>query len=344
MHKIFIIRANQRHFGGAEIYLERLCMELEQHNILHEIIHSKIPKWLASGIRAWLFNQYICLNKPQGAFYFSLDRISCADVLRVGDGVHKHYMNLRGGYRFIDAIYTNIEKRGFEHAKHLIAISNMVKRNIIDCYGIAEDKISVIYNGIPLHDTASRAKHHESAKRLRLELKLLDAPVILYVGSGYKRKGVWELLELFSRLQSDAWLLIVGKERHMQRYKNKAKELKISHKVLFLGPRHDIWDLYALASVFVFPTHYEPFGNVILEAMHSHCAVITTKQCGGGELLEPTWLMDGPTDYSIAPLLDNLLADSSLLARIQEQNYQRSCEFSIQHNALQTLEILKRFM
>lgn len=345
MDNLCIVRANKKAFGGAEIYLQRLCDELERQNVRYEIVHSKIPKWLFSGLRAWLFDMQICLSRDPSRFYFSLDRVSCADVLRVGDGVHLHYMRIKGGFPYtpLNLAYTSIERRGFARAKHLIAISEMVKRNIIDCYGVAPEKISVVYNGIPLHSEKLQAKNRERALALRTELALGDLPVILYVGSGYKRKGVHELLEIFARLKSNAWLLILGKERHLSAYTAHAKQLGIEKRVHFLGARSDVWGFYALASVFVFPTHYEPFGNVILEAMHSRCAVVTTRQCGGGELLDSRWIMNDSKDYAIASAIDSLLADSALLASVQEHNYQRSLEFGIDKNALQTLGILGRF-
>ena len=344
MLRLTIVRANKRAFGGAEIYLERLCEELGKNGIEYDILHSAIPKWILSGLRAWLFDMQVCLSRDSSRFFFSLDRVSCADVLRVGDGVHRHYMHIKGGfpYTLLNLAYTHIEKRGFAHAKHLIAISEMVKRNIIDCYGVAPEKISVVYNGIPLHSKEEQEAHSASAERLRAELCLGELPVILYVGSGYKRKGVHELLDVFARLQSRAWLLILGKERHLDAYKAHAKRLQIESRVRFLGARSDVWGFYALASVFVFPTHYEPFGNVILEAMHSRCAVITTRQCGGGELLSPRWLMQNPTDYAIAREIDALLSDSALLTRVQEENYARSLEFGIDKNAAQTMEIIAK--
>ncbi len=344
MLRLTIVRANKRAFGGAEIYLERLCEELSKNGIEYDILHSTIPKWILSGLRAWLFDMQVCLARDSSRFFFSLDRVSCADVLRVGDGVHRHYMRIKGGFPYtpLNLAYTHIEARGFAHAKHLIAISEMVKRNIIDCYGVAPEKISVVYNGIPLHSEQEQAAHSASAKNLRAELCLGELPVILYVGSGYKRKGVHELLDVFARLQSRAWLLILGKERHLDAYKAHAKRLQIEERVRFLGARSDVWGFYALASVFVFPTHYEPFGNVILEAMHSRCAVVTTRQCGGGELLTPRWLMQSPSDYGIAREIDALLSDSALLERVQEENYARSLEFGIDKNAAQTMEIIAR--
>ncbi|RAX57513.1 hypothetical protein CCZ01_05900 [Helicobacter monodelphidis] len=337
-----IVRANKKEFGGAEIYMERLCQELGELGVSYEIIHSCIPKWLASSIRAFLFNLQMCYTK-RNRFYFSLDRISCADVLRVGDGVHRHYMTIKQSFNFLplNLVYCMIEKRGFENAKHLIAISNMVKQNIMEQYQIPSEKISVIYNGISPKEFPKK----EELVDFKQEFQLSDEPILLYVGSGYKRKGVWELLELFTHIQHpSAKLFIVGKEKHLKHYVQYAKKLNITSRVIFTGARRDIDRFYAYADIFIFPTHYEPFGNVILEAMNAKCAVITTKQCGGGEILDPTFLMQSPKDYSVVTKIDDLLLNKEILNKIKENNYQRSLEFSIQKNALATLEILKQYL
>ncbi len=337
-----IVRANKREFGGAEIYLERLCHELNALGISYQLVHSLFPKWILSSLRAFLFNKQICCSKTNNDFLFSLDRISCADILRVGDGVHKHYMYLKKSspLKPLNIVYNSIEKKAFMHAKHLIAISQMVKQNIIEHYSVPPEKITVIYNGIP-HKAYNKK---ESLHKLQKEFPLNNKPIFLYVGSGYKRKGVFELLNLFSQIPQESQLFIVGKEKHQKKYENFAKSLGIYHKTFFAGARKDVSDFYAIADIFIFPTHYEPFGNVILEAMHAKCAVITTKQCGGGEIIEPKWLMKNPFDTTIITKISSLLNNAEQLQAVQEWNYQRSLEFSMQKNTMETLAILKNFL
>lgn len=91
--KLYFIRANKTKFGGAEVYLARLSEELKDQNIEHEIIHSSIAKILPSWLRVILFNLQVCLSK-KNKFYFSLERISCPDVYRAGDGVHRVFLEI----------------------------------------------------------------------------------------------------------------------------------------------------------------------------------------------------------------------------------------------------------
>ena len=91
--KIYLIRSNKSKFGGAENYLSRLAKALEIKNINHQIIKSPFPKFLPSWLRSILFNFQLYFLK-QDKFYFSLERITCPDVYRAGDGVHKVFLSI----------------------------------------------------------------------------------------------------------------------------------------------------------------------------------------------------------------------------------------------------------
>jgi UDP-glucose:(heptosyl)LPS alpha-1,3-glucosyltransferase len=90
---IYFLRANKTKFGGAEVYLSRLSRALKKQNINHQIENSIFPKFLPSWLRAILFNFQVCFSK-KGRFYFSLDRITCPDIYRAGDGVHKTFLKI----------------------------------------------------------------------------------------------------------------------------------------------------------------------------------------------------------------------------------------------------------
>ena len=149
--KLKLIRANKTKFGGAEVYLSRLSSELKNLGVNHELIHSSIPKFLPSWIRVLLFNCSVCFKKNKD-LYFSLERISCPDIYRAGDGVHKRFLEIekKSILNPLHAVYLFIEKRTFNNSKKIIAISNMVKNDIINAYNIDPKKIRVIYNGFRL--------------------------------------------------------------------------------------------------------------------------------------------------------------------------------------------------
>ncbi len=336
---ITFIRANQTRFGGAEIYLSRLSSQLKKQGVAHKLVHSNIPKWLPSWVRVLLFNTKVCFVK-NGSFYFSLERISCPDIYRAGDGVHKVFIEIekKSFLNPLHLVYLYLEKKAFHRAKKIIAISNMVKKNIIDSYEIDSAKIAVIYNGISLQDFDKA----ESMAKLKQEFTIKEnEKIILYVGSGFQRKGVASLLKIVAQLQyTDFKVFIVGKEKKIDYYKNLASSLMIADKVFFTGPRTDVNDFYAVSDIFLFPTKYEPFGSVVLEAMNFANVVFTTKSCGGGEILDSEYLMDSPDDLSVVPKIDALLFNEEMLQRAQKKNLETVKHYTIERNVEETLKVI----
>jgi len=337
--KLYFIRANKTKFGGAEVYLSRLSEALKKQNIDFQVKNSIFPKSLPSWLRAILFNLQICFRK-ENRFYFSLDRITCPDIYRAGDGVHKVFLKIekKSKFNLLHPVYLFLEQRCFANAKKIIAISNMVKKDIVDSYKVDKNKINVVYNGIDLKDYNYSSSFDALSKEFCIKY---NQKILLYVGSGFKRKGVEEFLQIISRLESDnIQAFVIGKDKNIDYYQQLAIKLNINNKVVFTGPRDDVDDFYTISDVFLFPTHYEPFGNVILEAMNLKNAVFTTKQCGGGEILNGEFIMSNPTDLSVVQKIDDLLSDRQELLKIQENNRTRSKQFSIEHNLSETLKVI----
>ncbi|MEO1927100.1 MAG: glycosyltransferase family 4 protein [Nautiliaceae bacterium] len=328
--KVTFLRLKKSKFGGAEVYLSRLLSELEKRDFEFEVKHCSAPKFLSSWIKAIWFNLEVCLFKGK-KFYFSLDRITCPDIYRAGDGVHKVFIKLENKSLFnpLHIVYLFIEKRMFKNAKKIIAISNMVKRDIINAYKIDPEKIEVIYNGIPL-------KEKVSFDDIKKEFNLKNEKILLYVGSGFKRKGVKEALDVVSKLQGNFKFFVVGKEKNLKWYKDYAKSLGVENKVIFTGPRTDVDKFYSMADIFLFPTKYEPFGNVILEALNFENVVFTTDMCGGGEILPKDWIIDEKIVHKIQELLDNI----EKLENLKKQAKEISKNYSIEKNVEKTLKVI----
>jgi UDP-glucose:(heptosyl)LPS alpha-1,3-glucosyltransferase len=116
--------------------------------------------------------------------------------------------------------------------------------------------------------------------------------------------------------------------------------LGISEKVIFTGPRDDVSDFYTISDIFLFPTRYEPFSNVILEAMSFSNVVITTKQNGAHEILKDEFIMNNSKDYLIIKRIDELLENQEKMNKIKAQNLEIVKNFSIEKNVEQTLKVI----
>ncbi len=275
-------------------------------------------------------------------FYFSLERIVCPDVYRAGDGVHKVFLTIEKKSKLnpLHPIYLFLEKHCFNNAKRIIANSNMIKDEIIDAYGINPQKIDVVYNGVESKIT----NHEKSFRELSEEFNLdKNSPILLYVGSGFKRKGVEEFLTIISKLKNkNIKAFVIGKEKNLKYYQQLSKDLRIDKKVIFTGPRGDVDDFYTIGDIFLFPTRYEPFSNVVLEAMSFENAVFTTQQNGAHEVLDKEYIMNHSEDFSVVSKINQLLENIQELNKVKENNRSKASELSIELNMQKTIEIINK--
>jgi UDP-glucose:(heptosyl)LPS alpha-1,3-glucosyltransferase len=214
----------------------------------------------------------------------------------------------------------------------------MVRNQIIDTYNVNPAKIDIVYNGIE----SKELNYKNSFDKLSREFLIKEGqPTLLYVGSGFQRKGVREFLQIVAKLQMpNIKAFVVGKEKNIEYYQQLAIELKIDSQVIFTGPREDVNDFYTISDIFIFPTHYEPFGNVILEAMNFKNAVFTTRQNGASEILDDFFIMDKPDDFSIVTKITNLIDNMDKLESVKKENRIKSQQFSIDRNLLETLKVI----
>jgi UDP-glucose:(heptosyl)LPS alpha-1,3-glucosyltransferase len=339
--KIYFIRSSSTLFGGAENYLTRLSKAMTIQKIDHQIIHSIFPKFLPSWLRVLLFNLQVSLTK-NNKFYFSLDRITCPDIYRAGDGVHRIFLTIetKSKLNLLHPTYLYLESRCFKKAKYIIANSNMVKKQIIDTYNINPNKVNVIYNGIEL----KQINFIKSFSKLSKEFKIKhNQSILLFVGSGFKRKGVSEFLQIFSQLKTNNIIaFIIGKDNNTQYYQNLTKELNIDGQIIFTGAREDVDDFYTISDIFLFPTLYDPFSNVVLEAMNFENVVFTSQNNGASEILDENFVINDSDYTHIISSIDNLLSDRSALNAEKIKNKKKSELFSIEKNLDTTLEMISQ--
>jgi UDP-glucose:(heptosyl)LPS alpha-1,3-glucosyltransferase len=247
------------------------------------------------------------------------------------------------------AIYA-LERFNFSTRGHrrILSVSSRVKQEIVATYGVAPGRIRVVPNGVDL-GTFDPARRAARRARVRARLGLGEAPVVLFVGYEYVRKGLRYLLEAMPRMRhADARLVVIGKpptahaRRHVARH-------RLESRVLFTGPVAEVEAYYASADVFAFPTLYEAFGLVIAEAMASGLPVLTTRVAGAAEWMEDgrdSVLIDAPPDPErIAAHLDALLDDEALRLRLgAEARRTAEREWAADTVAARVLEIYREVL
>jgi len=189
-------------------------------------------------------------------------------------------------YRLLGPMFKYNYRRGAH--KKVIAVSHSVKREIEQFYGTPEDDIVVIPNGVDLAEfTPDNKKVYRGEIRARYKISATDF-VFLFIGNFFKRKGLRFVLEAFSKIAKKNFkLLIVGHDNiNLSRFMRLVNDLRIGENVIFTGGTSLINQFYAAGDAFVFPSVYEPFGLVIIEAMASGLPVITAQSVGAAEIIE----------------------------------------------------------
>ncbi len=169
--------------------------------------------------------------------------------------------------------------------------------------------------------------------------------VILFLGTGFERKGLSSLIQAFAIIQNDypdTKLIVVGKDNTTQKYVHFSEKLNLSGSVIFTGPQSDVKTLYAAADIFVLPTLYEPFGNVCLEAMASGLPVITSRANGVSEIMEGMdyLLLNNPGDIEdMAGKIRFLLANNTEREKFSLAARRIAEYYTISRNAQQFIHL-----
>jgi UDP-glucose:(heptosyl)LPS alpha-1,3-glucosyltransferase len=215
-----------------------------------------------------------------------------------------------------------METLGFRSARlGLVApISRLVGDDLERRFAIPHSKVEVLYNGVDLErfrPAPDPRIRDEVRGRLGIDA---TARVVIFIGSGFARKGLRGLIEAWPMLDAKPYLIIAGHDRAPGFYQALARRLHVEHRILFLGRRNDAADLLAASDVLALPSLFEAFGNVVLEAMASGVPVLTSARCGAAEVLpaqlEPFVVQDPANMPEIAQRLAAILQAPRELGQI----------------------------
>jgi UDP-glucose:(heptosyl)LPS alpha-1,3-glucosyltransferase len=375
--KIALVRQRYNPYGGAERFVERAMGALAAQNVELTLLARDWlgaeelagdvrmipcdPFYIGRVWRDWGFARSVCAALKTNSFDLvqSHERIACCDVYRAGDGVHRQWLLNRSRGAGLLArlavalnpyhLYTKAaERRMFESPtlRAVICNSSMVKDEVRRHFGLAEDKLHVIYNGVDLA-AFNPALRGEWRARKRAELGIADsAMVFLFVGSGFARKGLPQLLRAMSGVRG-AHLIVVGEDRELARMQRTAGDMKLAERVHFAGAQKNVKPWYGMADCFVLPTLYDPFPNAALEAMACGLPLITTLQCGAAEFVE-----SGVEGYTCRDALDvvelarclNLAAAPGQAARMGAAARRRVEPYGLDAMALRLTQLYARLI
>ncbi len=187
------------------------------------------------------------------------------------------------------------ERRFYEgHAPQpeVVAVSEYMRREVLDSYRIDPDRVHVVPNGIDL-ETFSPERRAALREEVRAEFGIPgDALCILFVAHNFRLKGVRMGMEQIRRLRNagvNAHLLVAGRGTGaVQRAQARgwAARMGISAATHLPGVVHPVMRAYAAADVFLHPSWHDSFGFVVLEAMGAGLPPLTSPWAGASMLVD----------------------------------------------------------
>ena len=280
---------------------------IEIHRPLHIDISDSLPDVIAADIKKWgmggihLFSRILVYNYLSAAKLvndlirkedYKYDMVVAHDWLSAVSGItvkreldlpfafHVHSTEKGRTLGNGSEVVSNIELHGAKAADLIVTVSYAMKDELIKL-GFPKDKIGVCHNGVDEEKYNPKAVEAEKIRALRESYGLTDEDLmILFIGRLVGVKGVDRLIMSMSHVlqkKPNAKLVIVGLGDLQDYITNLVRTMKLQESVKFrfeFIPEEERILHYAACDVAVFPSLYEPFGIVVLEAMSMERPVV----------------------------------------------------------------------
>ncbi|MEI6127473.1 MAG: glycosyltransferase family 4 protein [Pseudomonadota bacterium] len=361
--------------GGAERYAVNLARGLAErgHDVhifagiwedtqnknitFHRVPYNKSP----SPLKNFSFQRNARKLVASGEFDIvnGLSQVFPQDVYRVGEPLHIHWLRayvpnprkrlakyLSPRHQMLLSIERNIFKKC--NYRRIIVNSQLCRNQIINYYGVPEEKISLVRNGVDLSIfTAEMRAQTRAGVRQSLNISEHDT-VLLFAGNDFKRKGLQfavKCVEDLKALGHTTTLLVAGRGSPAP-FLRIAKKRGFSNILHFLGGVSDIRELYYAADMLIHPALYDPFSNACLEAMACGLPVVTTRLNGAAEIIAhgvSGIVINAPEEVEkmVSEIINLLGFNRSCLSSMSEMATLRAKDFPVAANVEKTLAVYR---
>lgn len=317
-YRVAITHTRFSYTGGIEKYIYSLVERLlsaghEVHYFAHRFepydherltFHPVPWRRFPKSFRVRNFDRSLnrCLDPHEFDLVHGFTKSSRQDIYTDGSGTLLEYVDAthaewpewrRRLYRASPhqrAILT-LERERFQRdaIRRILPMANFVKEQILRHYPVDPERIEVTYSGVEIETFHPRHREDEGP-RFREEHGIPPADaVLLFVGNDWKRKGLDVALKALPEITKtlpNARLAVAGHDNHPEQFRQLAERLGVTNRVTWLGSVREIRNAFAASDVFVFPSRYDVFGNVGLEALATGVPAVLSSASGVGELLE----------------------------------------------------------
>jgi starch synthase len=198
-----------------------------------------------------------------------------------------------------------IERIAYDAADGVIAVSESMRRDVHELYGVPVSRIRVIHNGIDLREYRPTPDINV-LRQLDIDA---DLPFVLFVGRITRQKGIVHLVRAIRHFQPGVQVVLCAGAPDTPEIATEmaaavdAARADSPHRIIWIRemlPRETLIRLYTHAAIFVCPSVYEPFGIINLEAMACETPVVASAVGGIPEVVE-----HGVTGVLVVPEMRN---------------------------------------
>lgn len=348
--------------GGVEAYLKGLAEGLRGEG--HRVVllgTSEWPKaeWPGGEIircKGGSLSQYSAEVTRQKAspdnrfdLILSVEKVPGCDLYRTDEGLHAAWLEQRSRHiglwaRFFQKISSKhreklrLERQLFtpQKTRRVISLSHKISGEISALYGYPEEQITLIRNGVPSREATTHEEREIARRKLGIPA---DEKVVLFVGTGWERKGLRFAIDAVESLRDPMVKLFVAGKGNEKRY--------ASPSVRFLGSVSQMATIYDAADLILFPTIFDPFPLATLEALSAGLPVITTAANGVSEIMTPGVHGEEIAESSDSAALVTALHKwlGILSDPVQADQARNACaalasEFTLERNLKETLAVI----
>jgi UDP-glucose:(heptosyl)LPS alpha-1,3-glucosyltransferase len=251
--------------------------------------------------RAWsAFRSSRAIPRADHDCVVAFGRTASHTVYRAGGGCHAAWLRARGGWRPEDPLDLWFDRTAIRAARLVVVNSEMAAADLVGHYGVDRGKLRLVRNGVDL-------------QRFRPGAPLRSRPSVLFLGSGFRRKGLAAAIRAVAHMPG-VDLLVAGRDARAPSFRREAARAGLGERFRLLGPRRDPETLLAEASALLLPTRYDPSANATIEALACGTPVVTTLRNGAAEVLPDAWMAvaDPEDDEALAAALERALHEGEV--------------------------------
>ncbi len=282
-------------FSGR--YPDNLLEEINNYSIVAGVIARTIP--------CDIIHAHDWLTYPAG--------IHAKQVTGKPLVIHVHATDFDRSRGHVNPTVFNIERDGMIHADHIITVSNLTRRTVIEHYGIPPEKVTTVHNAVePL-----------SQEYLEIKPPHKHDKVVTFLGRITMQKGPEYFVEAAAQVlhkMHNVQFVMAGSGDMMEKMINLAAKRDIADRFHFTGflKGKQVYEMLAASDVYIMPSVSEPFGISPLEAMQMGVPSIISKQSGCAEILDNVIKVDYWDTNAIADAVYSILMYPAMYKQLRD--------------------------